>query len=260
MTMNRLRLLAGISVLVLAGCGGKRVNTEEVRKVQRVAIVGYRAFDNVERGEGGGSVLGTVNAIRGATSISDGSFEARAREQGEQIYEIVREGVAGATSWKIATREEIAANPVYAALHRERMGLASAGIMTRYLRDADGILWELHPEQLEPAQRDELIAALGVDAVATAHVVFETGKHSGVSVTGVGSRTYHPRATLTFKLFTKGVEKPILISRSTGVATAEGMKTVMGVDTIAEQTRLFLEASRHALEAFASDYREMTAN
>jgi hypothetical protein len=237
-----------VAMIAAGGCASVRVNPESLRNVKTVAIVNLTASNQMEKGgTGGGSGIGdTINGIRDLRKMAGGQAQSEYRNRMEVIYDALVDKVA-TTGFSTPKRTEVAANPnfpiVYTKLTRVDLGGDPGSFV------ANGRQINLRNLDI----RKQVLDALGVDALASAEVTFQTGKTGGASIGGFGALKRYPQAVVTFFVYDRTSPNPIWADyRVIGAPAHDGLQETMGVADTKDATPLFLEAANSAFDLLVS--------
>ena len=261
MVLDSTRLLIATAVAATLGtaCSTVSINRSRAEKIGSVAIVGFRGHNEMTRDDPKGSIgaIQTIQQTARAVDAVSGGAGQRRNEQGANIYALIREQLESGLKWKVRDANEVASNDSYRKLYQSFLGEPGIGLQRMTAIDVDGIVWDHAAARFSHEQRVALMDSLGVDGVAIASVKILTGDTSGVSICGVGKRTFHPKAVVQMALYGRDSPEPIWDDRwAAGEATGEGLSTTMGVDDTGKETELFGAATKSALTALLERYRK----
>jgi hypothetical protein len=131
------------------------VNTEELSKIKRIAIVGFTAYQPVSA---------TLSY-----DIGSGKLGAEKSKDVDPMIEVIGQSLTKSKDWKVLNTEAMKKNAVYIESYKATMEgwqnkmPAPSGVKTYGI---NGIMDKEGVRILRPAGTNKLITALGVDVVA----------------------------------------------------------------------------------------------
>lgn len=261
--MQNLKLIALPLLIVLlantllTGCSGlrRKYDGNSATGIQAVAIAGFETVQPVPP-----DLVGELFLTPGKASNPQSPMDslnligmiALPSEQATKFYLDARTSLASLLQWKVADREAVRKNPEYQKLFKEWMGpiqsktpvqRGESKFHSPEVLDYDSVL------RLKAAERDALMQALNVDALAA--IKINTVIHSA-TVMGVGNR--YPQAVVQFQLFRKGAPDAVWFDVN---AEGEKSKTSMGVTRI---TADFEKMNQLLLASARTAYRQLVQN
>jgi len=168
-----------------------------VAQIERVAVIG---FENVQP-------MATLSGVTKLVEKGGDAFD-RVDPHADQMYEDLVAALKAQMNWQIVDRQKMVSNGTYQRLfHKTMTGLQQTQMpvgpdQTKTL--AKDIMEADCGRRMEIAGRDELMEALGVDAVAVARVDVDLG---GFTIMGFGPR--YPQSRVNFIVYRRGQEKPV---------------------------------------------------
>lgn len=184
------------TIIGLTACGSLKrrdVNQSEIRSVRKVAIAAF-SFEQPQAGLA--KLAGEKNYVPSESNDALLALHDAAKTLQSKLR------------WQILNVDTMRANEAYKKAYASKMEGFQMGKMPPQGKEfiAPGVMDAQSIRRMKPAERDELMKALGVDAImeAKANIGFAS---KGVKVMGVGSR--YPQAILHFFVFKKGVEQAV---------------------------------------------------
>jgi hypothetical protein len=257
MKNRSIRLSLPFMLLVLAqalvGCASVQVRPAPLANVHKAAIVafGFSVDLSTESDKNSSTSIGDiVNASKAIAEASDP--EAREKVP-RSAYDAVSKKVGGDLHWTMLTAQDVAASP-------EVQQIVTS---IKVFGDSPAITGVMHPYQadrLSPAQRKDLLAKLGVEALLVADVKIRCGGTSGFSVGGLGKVTKYPQASITLTVYGAQDDEPIWRDRmATGDKAATGITSAVGIQVDDSRDAALAEATGLALDKLMARYREQAA-
>jgi hypothetical protein len=164
----------------------------------------------------------------------------------EVIYDALADKV-GTSGFATPKRVDVAANPSFPGVYTKLTHVDLGGDPGAFVASGG----QLNLRNLE--SRKQLLDALGVDALASAEVTFQTGKTGGASIGGFGALKRYPQAVVTFFVYDRTNPNPIWADyRVIGAPAHDGFQETMGVADTKDATPLFLEAANSAFDLLVS--------
>jgi hypothetical protein len=223
-----MRSIPILFIASLTACGSVKirdVNQAEIKTVRRVAVASF-SFQQPH------------------SSLGDFS-----KEDGEvtKSYKDIATALKANMGWSVLGLDEMRGNAVYIKAYNDMMKgwqtnkVPSAGklLTVPNVMDAQSL------RRMKPYERDELMGALGVDALmeTDVNVVFAS---KGITVMGIGSR--YPQAYVSLRMYKKGVERPVWFDgRVEGEASNESVGKT-GIWDESDVTRLGRLSAKNAFE------------
>ena len=181
--------------LLISSCSA-RLNLTDIKKVKKVAIIGYDAKLNIEE-EG----------------ISLSYFRDREliKENAILAYQQMVTALAKKMGWEVVTYNNMISNSEYSAVYQEvldknilaRMETSLGKLSMNYY--PDGVIMGLYADNLSDDQRSRLYKSMGVDAIATAQITITASSTTKVFF----SSHIAYSAQVNFKLRNQTSDKPI---------------------------------------------------
>lgn len=244
-------LMMGVSLLFASGCAVP-IKTQALDQVKTVAVVGVTQINNMQgpASPGGQNVTGFVSAVKTMQKADSGQAEAERRARTEGSHDLLSQKLQANTGWKALGKDELVNNEKYRSLLASQTNTVATTDGGALLRE--GARLNLR----DMAQRQAVLDALGVDAVATSMVTYDVGKTSGFAIGGMGSQKRHPRATVGFLVYDRNNPEPIWSDYSVvGSAAPEGIEDIMGVTSTEDHTPIFLAADGSAYDKLFVNYK-----
>jgi hypothetical protein len=247
-----------------SSCAALSVQRQPVERAKSAAVVSYLEHMQFSAENDAAPLLGQqIQGAMSAEKLVSGDGTREANEIAAQTYDKLRAAVEQKVGWQMLPAEQVRANGAYAALYKgwlaEKSSLEKAA-MELGGNEVPGILWVRPTDELTFAQREALIASLGVDALVFTSVTYKVGKTRGFSIGGVGTKTSHPQAVVRVAAFGAGQEQPIWVDEyAAGEATDRGVTNVLGVTDRSLMKELLLEAADSACGRLMERYQEALA-
>lgn len=178
----------------LVGCGSLKirdVNQDEVAKVRRVALASF-SFQQPQAAAVGGN---------------DPNLIAHPSDEVTAAMNDVAASLQRHLRWKVLPVDTMRGNATYKKFYEAKMKGWQSGKAppTGKLFVAPEVMDAQSIRRMSPSERDELITALGVDAIMETQVT--VAFKAGVAVMGFGPR--HPQANISLAMYKKGIDKPV---------------------------------------------------
>jgi hypothetical protein len=189
--------------LALSGCSSLSHKKDEqaVQQIKSVAVVAFQ----VQRPAPAGIGLNLSGGGLGATQ--NGSIIPQHDENTDKMYSDLVSAFSEKLKWNVMKPEKMKSQAGYLAAYKKtmegwqnKMG-PGAGIKQFIV---DGVMDFDGPRILDVAGRDQLIDALGVDALVVSSINVYL---DGTTVMGIGGR--HPVSRLSFMVYRKGDASPV---------------------------------------------------
>jgi hypothetical protein len=240
-------------LLLAQGCASVQVRSAPLANVQKAAVVafGYSVDLSTESDKNSSSSIGDiVNASKAIAEASDPT----AREQvPRSAYDALSKKVNENLRWTMLPLQEVAANPEVQQIVTSIKVFGDSPAIT-------GIMHPYQADRLTPAQRKELLAKLGVDAVLIADVKIKCGGTSGFALGGMGKVTKYPQASITLAVYGAQDDEPIWRDRmATGDKATTGIANTMGVQVDETRDAALAEAAGLAFDKLIARYREQVS-
>ena len=239
--------LALFICLILPACGGLKTRDKDERatsQIKNAAVVAFMVDEPAAATLGLNVGSGKVKGMHGGSMISKNASEV------DQMLAALQGTLKDQLHWKVQGTSEMVARPGYlAAYDRTMKGFQnkfppSSG-QNRFLvpkvMDFDSV------RILGQEGRDQLITALGVDAIVAVRVDVIL---KGTTFAGIGAR--HPQSQFSFYVYSKGKEAPIWFEGR--IAGEEAKESVGSTGFIDEQllSELALRSAHTAFRQLAS--------
>jgi hypothetical protein len=233
----------------LAGCASIQVRPAPLANVHKAAVVAFGWSVDLSS-ESDKSVSNSVGDVINATKAIAESADASTRELVPRgAYDALAKKIDESLHWSMLPLQDVAANPE----------VQQAVTSIRVFGDSPAITGIMHPYQadrLSPAQRKDLLAKLGVDAVVVADIKIKVGGTSGFAMAGMGSITKYPQATIALTVYGPQDDEPIWRDRgATGDKAATGVANTMGVQNNSTRDAALAEATGLGLDKLIARYR-----
>jgi hypothetical protein len=210
--MKRKNLLALVAFIAVAAfvtaCSTMKAEPEKVKTVKRVAVIGYSLQQEMPP-----SLMGAF--LDTAMHKTDNGMHAMGAAQesphANVIYTNLADTLQKRMHWKVIDLATVTANPDYAQIfHDETTGFHNRPPAGK--RDVTygiaGLMDGWQGWRIDQAQKQKLIADLGVDAIAVASVHVTLNAGGGLKKL-VGAADLYPQATLEFYVYDGKSEDPI---------------------------------------------------
>jgi len=247
----RLVLVSLLWLLALGASGCIRIleaQKDRVGSIKRVAIVGYEGVLELDDQSSTNSITSVVRSVKNANDFHSGKRGERRVEQGQRAYQALGQRLTQAFGWEVSSPAELERATRYRAV-------VERSPTPHEVQYVPGVLLPGQFNVFTQAERRELCAALGVDAVATAVVRYEPGKSTGFAVGGLGSRTKYPKARVHFMLVDASGQTIWQDYDAHGAVSKAGLKTTMGADIVDNETEVLSEAAASGFDAMLARYR-----
>jgi hypothetical protein len=202
--MKKLNIVVASAVLAASvlnsACSGLAIREKDqasVGQVKRVAVIGFE------------SVQPMATHAELAKIVEKGSDALEQTDpHADQMYADLVNSLSSQMNWKIVDRRSMLSNATYKKLYTQTMtglqqthmpvGPDSKKMLAKEIMEADA------GRRMAVAGRDELMNALGVDALVVTRIDVEL---SGFRIFGFGPQ--YPQSRATFIMYGKGREKPV---------------------------------------------------
>jgi hypothetical protein len=229
----------------LAACGTTHSRDESaVDKIQTAAVVAFSVIEPAPPKLALSLTSGKVGAEAGGSMISK-----KNENHVDQMYTELLTSMNSKLHWKVMSPGEMGANAGYQKAFDSTMKgfqnkMPPGAGQQQYL--VDNVMDFDSPRILDSKGRDELIRALGVDAIVVARVDVML---DGFSIMGFGTR--HPQSRLCLMVYTLGHERPVWFDG--GIDGKESDQSV-GATAFIDQTLL----GELALESVKTAYAKLS--
>ena len=237
----------------LVGCASVQLRPAPLANVHKAAIVafGFSVDLSTESDKNSSSAVGDI--VNASKAIAEASDPTTREQVPRNAYDALSKKVGEDLHWSMLTAQEVAANP-------EVQQIVTS---IKVFGDSPAITGVMHPYQadrLSPAQRKDLLAKLGVDALMVADVKIRCGGTSGFALGGLGKVTKYPQASVTLAVYGAQDDEPIWRDRmAAGDKAATGIANTMGVQVDETRNAALAEATGLALDKLIARYREQAA-
>lgn len=261
MNAPRPLLLVALAALLLgSGCATFNVQRTRLDGVKSAAVVGYEAFvelgkSSQPRGQAGG-IGNMINAANTMNELSSGEYTAKRIEQATKTYDMLLQHLTEGTGWDWMGREAVTSTPAYSQVFQsKRSSLATFGQDFGRARLVPNLLQPHDASRLSKAERDALMDALRVDALAVVRVRYAVGKNTGFAINGMGKTGVLPKAIVDITVWDRQGEAPIWRDNDAAGETASvGVETTMGVVNDDQLLQGMEEAAQSAYRAMMQRY------
>jgi len=237
----------------LVGCASVQVRPAPLANVHKAAIVafGWSVDLSSESDKNSSNSIGDIVATSKAISaLAKG--EKAVDQPAVTAYGAFGKKLEEDLHWTVIPLQDVAANP----------GLQQLISSNRRRGDnspIEGIMHPLHADRLSAAQRKEVMAALGVDALVIADVKIKVGGTSGFAMGGMGKITKYPQATIALTAYGPQDAEPIWQDRwAAGEKSKTGIANTMGVVNDSTTDTALAEATASGLDRLIARYREQS--
>lgn len=219
LSLKNIVCLIGLSTaFLLVGCGSLQTkvrNEEALTQVKKVAVISFKAELPASREIGLNLGSGKAEGSAGGSMITQNSAPT------DQMLTEFNKSLGQEMKWSVIDTQKMKASPVYQKLYKQTMEgwqnkMPPGAGLNVFL--VEGVMDTDSPRIMGPEGRDELIAGLGVDAIAVLSV---RGHLKGTTVMGIGSRL--PQANVHLQMYKKGVEGPIWFETFEGAESTESV-------------------------------------
>jgi hypothetical protein len=224
--INVNKLLSLLSIMGLSigltGCATSRVNTEELSKIKKIAIVGFTAYQPISASLSYDIGSGKIGAEKNGSVIAEKSKDV------DPMIEVIGQGLTKSKGWKVLNTEAMKKNAVYIESYKATMEgwqnkmPAPAGVKTYGI---DGVMDKEGVRILRPAGTNKLITALGVDAVAVVNV---NTMLDSTTILGIGQRK--PYTQLLIQVFSPSTPESIWFETFTSDVSKESVGATHFID------------------------------
>lgn len=238
--MGLLKSILFVGVLgSFSGCATKKINEAELNKVKTVAIVAFTSTLPV-------SQTLSLDAGSGKTSgAAGGSLIPGSSKESEEILTSLVLALQKNKRWQVTELAALKKNPAYIQAYKATMegwqnkmppGEGQTNYQVEGIMDKDGV------RLLGPEGKNQLIKALGVDAVVVVnvHTTLE-----GFKVMGIGKRK--PQSTANIQVYSINEEGPIWFESFKGEQSDESV----GMTGFIDETKLQKLAVTSSQSAFS---------
>ncbi|MEZ4816232.1 MAG: hypothetical protein R3A80_13685 [Bdellovibrionota bacterium] len=238
-----------IALFTLSSCGTFKVRNKDnaqVSSIKTVALVGMDVVEPVPKELGLNLGSGKVEAD---SAGGIGKFQQKSSHV-EAMYQELHRALGLRLKWKVLPKQSMINNAGYKAAYTKTMkgwqnkmppGQNQAQYVVEDVLDYDAL------RIMGQDGRDKLISDLGVNAIMVAKVYITLG---GTSIMGFGPR--HPKSTLTFQVYKKGIEAPVWFDGN--VEGKEGDS--VGATGLWSVEKLHKEGLDSAIDAFSKIAQE----
>ena len=187
--------------LWLSACGSARIKDQtSVSKIKKVAIVAFTETEPQSRKI-------SLNIGNGVGTSAGGSMITETSPHVDSMYTSLSENLSRQLNWKVIGLKELKAHPAYQTAYKSTMeGWQNKMPPGEGFQDyeVEGLMDWNCLRILKPEGRDQLIQALGVDAIimARSYVVLE-----GVTILGIGDK--YPQAHVSLEIYGPGQKDPV---------------------------------------------------
>ena len=223
------------------------VNVAKLSGVNKLAVIGYTA--TVEKED---STL-DLSAIVNHGKTQDNAIIA---------YRQLTSSLQDHLKWDVLPYEDVIGNPHYQTVFEQTQrgstlaGLQSAMASVSSDYHPKGIIWALRANSMNQSERDELLDALGVDAVASAQVYIRAESSGFLFFTT--ATTYS--AQVAFRVWARGSSEEIwkdLVAQGDESDLSGGIKlSVHGISVSSQDQQAYLEAVQLGYQALLERYDE----
>lgn len=179
--MKKVLAVFAISVVFLSfnSCSTTVVKTEEVNRINSVAIVGFELFRQTD-----GSGLGMLSDL--TSSVTDKASDVNTgNEVAEKCYDVLTQKIGSGLNWQFNSLQNLRNNRKYSELYDEKGDESRRRLNVGKTYTLNGVVNPVVIRKMSLEDRRELMAALGVDAI----ISFEAIAYEGSSF-GTGSLGY----------------------------------------------------------------------
>ena len=235
--------------LILAttvGCASasKIKDEQSLASVKKVAVIGFKATLPTSAKLGLDLSSGKTEASSGGSLLTENSKDT------DQILSDFHKALQKHRGWSMLPLESMKSHPAYISAYKHTMegwqnkmppGQGVQVFLSQGVMDTDA------PRLLGMEGRDQLMTALGVDAIAilSVHVHLE-----GMTVMGLGNRM--PQSRPHLQVFRKGVEKPIWFETYAGEVSKESVGKTGFIDE-KKLARLAFSSAQSAYSKMGSE-------
>jgi len=256
MNINYLGASGFLSALILLnGCSTLSVKKEDMTSIKKVAITGFGSTQDMP--------AGLVFSL-GSKSESPGSnltvLGPEEEKHVNQMYQDLATTLEKNLKWNVLSRDDVAHSSRYKNIYTQKMeGWHSRPVAgeNTHLYHPSGIADAWIMRQLDQKERDQLIDELNVDALILASVRVTLEDQGGLKKL-VGAGELHPKASLYFEIYKKGIEEPVWRDTwARGESTSEGVGHILGVTDVDALKKASIVAAWNSYQVLIQRYREL---
>lgn len=247
--MSRL-IVAALAVSASACSFGPKLVRPDVDAVKKVAIVGFRGDVAVQDGRSQqGGIVGTVAAAKTLSDVKSGKTNERRQTQAKQIHQVLTERLSSDLGWSMVPAA--GSDTLKERVRQKPTGLAMFGV-----QHVDDLMLDGEARFLAAADRQKLIQELGVDAVMTVNVKYQTGERQGFAIGGLGSFKLFPRALVTVQMWNAAQDKPVWEdSFALGATSAKNLTENAGILEDQGESEALIDAATLGINELIGRYR-----
>ena len=263
---RRVLVVLACAQILMAGCGGTRMQYKRVDAAKTAAIVGVSAALNTyNRTQGKGS--GTIGAAQEMASLGSDAKIAERKVQGNAIYDALAAEINKSLGWTIKGRDEVVADAANKAIYDRIIGVPNKLQLGGLRVYVPGILWTERVKGLNAPDRKKLLESLGVDALVFVHINYyvgatgpvrwKVGKDGVFTVSGAipGTSAAYPAARIGIKIFDDSPE-PIWNSGAAGEPSRFGIVTTKGIEHKTDMVPILEDALSSSWVALMNEFEE----
>lgn len=257
--MNTKLLFTTLTLLaLLSGCAHTTVEKDKLSSVRKVAIVGFDVQQ--QKAVGLGDLIGIAAKVKSENKadVAMGQDSAHLIS----IYNDLRTQIEKETSWKVLTLEQLANNPIYTALYKEKTDgfQFRPQINNKYeLLQAPKVLDTFALRTTKEESLEALEKALGVDAllIVKVNVNIYKGGFIYAMKSLFGQAELEPQASTNLTLMQARTKSTLWNEASAqGEAVKSNEKTFLGLAEDQVVQRLSVQAAQSSFVTLFKQYNE----
>ncbi len=249
-------LLAILTIAaVFTRCSTLSLDKTRVGSIKKVAVVGFVVAQEMPKGP-----QFSLSGSRDRTMMPAWTSSLpHASEHSTEMYGRLAVALKKELRWTVTERKALETSSVYHPIYEKFMkGLQSRPPIGTNVEafGATGILDPYPIERMTLDERQTLMKALNVDALAVATVRIRLEKAGGFKML-VGAGDFKPVAEMAFTVFDAKGEAPVWRDlQATGEVVAEGTSHVFGITDIKALLNQSIQAAQNSYEKLMLRYRE----
>lgn len=245
-------------VAVSSNCAGRKIVKDQVDSVKSVAVVGF-ALQQRMPNTATGVLAAMTEHDSGPMPGLKAAPIAQPAEHARIMYDSLQKELAQRMHWKVLARTELERQPAYSALFAEKTKqpqfrpMVSGSNVEMFI--PEGIVESFLLNSMSFQERQALIRALNVDAIAVASVQIELVNEGGLKKL-VGAGELHPQAKLGFYLYNATQEDAIWMDlNADGEESSDGTDHVLGFANVDALNRQAISTANSAIHSLIAHYQ-----
>jgi hypothetical protein len=235
-------------------CSTLSVDKARIAHIHKVAVVGFSVEQQMPTG-----IAFNFGSHRSADPGFHGS-SVQPADHADAIYAELGRVLHREMKLTVIDRKVIAKNAAYAEFFDHSMhGWQNRPPVGSHVScfGADGVTDAWPVDRMDPAARQDLMKALGVDALAVATVRISLKEGGGLERM-VGAGQYMPQARVAFTLYDDSGQDPVWRDAAAiGETLKEGTEHVLGAADVKELNRLAIAAADKAFAKLVQHVRSI---